>query len=150
MWFRCCWFNNYKCVSAAISFGFIYSVGIIYEQIRSNDVRFHNVENNEFVIILPRPMTPPPSPPQAEIYNRMLLIEFESVLALSALFFWPFQAQKSKGHVIFTKVWISSWENHFGIQERPPYLACSSGNCVLCPVGHFSDESLCPGMLTLQ
>ncbi len=59
---------NYKCVSAAISFGFIYSVGIIYEQIRSNDVRFHNVENNEFVIILPRPMTPPKLKSTTECY----------------------------------------------------------------------------------
>lgn len=32
-------------VSGAISFGFIYSVGIIYEQMMSNDVRFHNVGN---------------------------------------------------------------------------------------------------------
>lgn len=30
-------------ISAAIRFGFSYSVGIKYEQIRSNDVRFHNV-----------------------------------------------------------------------------------------------------------
>lgn len=80
----------------------------------------------------------------------MLLIQSESVLAFSALFFWPFQAQESKGHVIFTKVWIGSWENHIRIQDRLPFLARSSGNFAHCPVGHFSDESLSPGMLTVK